>query len=732
MKITDLFEGLPKAITSVTPTKPIQPIQPVTANKPTTKPDVHSDDPEVLGLEGKVLSATDAASRKQALVALRSKAPNSLVSRYFTKHMQESKFIATFIKKDNSYVDHAIQAKDKKEAMQKASEIIKSLKDTVQLKDLEMSHFNEARVPGLDYKNEYKGKKEPVFDRVILTLTAKDSEIMTKLAFKYKKLDNLQKMITEQRNKMNEIVKQKMDELFDAEDVLVTREIDTVSATMVLARKTPDSPAIPARVETVTEWDQVALGIMALLDDELLPKAQQLLADFTKINRIAEIPARPGKSPALTVTPKESRIYESTVIDKIKAYGKKILQSFLSWGKKYDFKLDTINARIAQVRNGNKSVSETMYYVEKPGGEVLSYTRKEKAEQQARLFRTKVLTDISDEQKEKLKFKESLSEGCWALPKTRNDAIKILTALRKPLNVTDFKKQLGTIIGDDNLYDMIEDIADENANADIRDVVKNYIIKTAKDSDQIVDAKAAKVIKALAKQFTEVVTEVPQEPKGYAERVAELEAEGMTTSDAQAVADAEFAKNKPIKEDATKIPEITGTPTFWTNVVEEASKGKLFDQKFESGYYTGIVKTKYAKQVDKIAKRLGDILNQDIKLMSTSKSYSASKDKIAIDNALYYLGYDDLDEVDTTDFVVIEVELKTKSTFPGLVESDKDEIPFDKVKAELRKIGISLKHDYKEYRVNFLNGTEDTAYYTDDLYDAIATGKHMAKTADNA
>lgn len=36
--------------------------------------------------------------------------------------------------------------------------------------------------------------------------------------------------------------------------------------------------------------------------------------------------------------------------------------------------------------------------------------------------------------------------------------------------------------------------------------------------------------------------DAPNDPKGYAKRVRELEAEGLTTSDAQAVADAEFAK----------------------------------------------------------------------------------------------------------------------------------------------------------------------------------------------
>lgn len=48
--------------------------------------------------------------------------------------------------------------------------------------------------------------------------------------------------------------------------------------------------------------------------------------------------------------------------------------------------------------------------------------------------------------------------------------------------------------------------------------------------------------------------------------------------------------------------------------------------------------------------------------------------------------------------------------------------------AELRAIGISLRHivDTGEYRVNFKNGEEATAYYSPDLEDAIATGHMMA------
>lgn len=48
-------------------------------------------------------------------------------------------------------------------------------------------------------------------------------------------------------------------------------------------------------------------------------------------------------------------------------------------------------------------------------------------------------------------------------------------------------------------------------------------------------------------------------------------------------------------------------------------------------------------------------------------------------------------------------------------------------KAILRQLGMSInKNQYGEYRVNFLGGDEAGAYYTNDLEDAVNTGKSMA------
>ena len=53
----------------------------------------------------------------------------------------------------------------------------------------------------------------------------------------------------------------------------------------------------------------------------------------------------------------------------------------------------------------------------------------------------------------------------------------------------------------------------------------------------------------------------------------------------------------------------------------------------------------------------------------------------------------------------------------------------DTVAAELRALGITLESRPGEYRVNFRNGKEDTACYTEDLKEALAAGRAMAAMA---
>ena len=50
----------------------------------------------------------------------------------------------------------------------------------------------------------------------------------------------------------------------------------------------------------------------------------------------------------------------------------------------------------------------------------------------------------------------------------------------------------------------------------------------------------------------------------------------------------------------------------------------------------------------------------------------------------------------------------------------------DDVKGALRNLGLTFRSRDGEFRVNYRGGTEGTAYYTDDLSDALDTGREMA------
>lgn len=56
-----------------------------------------------------------------------------------------------------------------------------------------------------------------------------------------------------------------------------------------------------------------------------------------------------------------------------------------------------------------------------------------------------------------------------------------------------------------------------------------------------------------------------------------------------------------------------------------------------------------------------------------------------------------------------------------------DKLTYHDAQHELRKLGLILIRKDGEYKVNFRGGKEGTAYFTNELDDALATGKKMAE-----
>lgn len=125
-------------------------------------------------------------------------------------------------------------------------------------------------------------------------------------------------------------------------------------------------------------------------------------------------------------------------------------------------------------------------------------------------------------------------------------------------------------------------------------------------------------------------------------------------------------KSNEVNED-TNTPILT--PTYFKNIAEKSViGGKLFDQKFQvvdnTGYYTGLVissitdRKALSKSINKMQNRLDKLSSQNGIIHLAKQSYGVSIDKLTIDNALSYLGYDDMDDFLVYDRLVkIEIEL---------------------------------------------------------------------------
>lgn len=147
--------------------------------------------------------------------------------------------------------------------------------------------------PNITYKEKTKGKgANKIVDRVIAELKSHPSAIYTKMARKYAQIDRIKKLIEEKRNELNEQAKKDITALFNTEDQVYTRVIDTVSLTLTLARE--EEP------EEVTDTTVDYEGFMEELY-ETLPELEGMLKTILDKYTTIESYVPEKKSPALRV-----------------------------------------------------------------------------------------------------------------------------------------------------------------------------------------------------------------------------------------------------------------------------------------------------------------------------------------------------------------------------------------------------------------------------------------------
>lgn len=143
----------------------------------------------------------------------------------------------------------------------------------------------EARMtdnPDVSYDLEGETKAKTLsgeFSKITATVTGPSSAQFTRLANKFKKIDEFNKEIKQLRDTANAEAKQHIEELFDAEDAVLTRYIDTVSLAITMAKDTPERE----EEDEVFEAEDFLEELYEMVDDNLVPMIQQLKEKHTKI-----------------------------------------------------------------------------------------------------------------------------------------------------------------------------------------------------------------------------------------------------------------------------------------------------------------------------------------------------------------------------------------------------------------------------------------------------------------
>ncbi len=171
--------------------------------------------------------------------------------------------------------------------------------------------------PNISYVlKETKGKVE----KITAKLEANKSGVFTKLAKRYKEVDQQMLALQDERNEMNAKMKDELLEYFDAEDAVLTRIVETVSLTAQLAKQSQDS--------SKADDTEVIAKLLESATPELAEQIAQLRLQCQKITK--------AKSPAFTVKINEG------VLDVLKKTLLKFLNKVMSWATSYDRKLAKI------------------------------------------------------------------------------------------------------------------------------------------------------------------------------------------------------------------------------------------------------------------------------------------------------------------------------------------------------------------------------------------------------
>lgn len=191
------------------------------------------------------------------------------------------------------------------------------------MKFKEYLQLTEARDPKLDYADK---KVKGAIDRVTVALTGNQSGKFTKLSKEYAKLKKATETLAAKTSIINAKIKDEALALYDAQDEIYTRVVDTVSMTITISKKTEV-------ISSKTDYDKIIAGLL-----ELVPELTEQVNDLIKANTSVKVSER---SPSLRVDVKEALDFSE-----VKAFAKKIYSGVKSWAKTFDKRFNKLQSLV--------------------------------------------------------------------------------------------------------------------------------------------------------------------------------------------------------------------------------------------------------------------------------------------------------------------------------------------------------------------------------------------------
>jgi hypothetical protein len=176
--------------------------------------------------------------------------------------------------------------------------------------------IKEARLSDFPYTDEP--------DKTTVQLRSHQSQIYTNLAKKVQRINELKTELKALEDEVKQSTRENVADLFDVEDAVKTRVIDTVSFIVTLSKD--------PKVTTSPKYKDILEVLEKQLTPELITVLENLKKTMVTITQ---------KAPSLRIDPKDKQKLDEGVIS---SYINKLKSWVMNWGKKYDAKLNQLKS----------------------------------------------------------------------------------------------------------------------------------------------------------------------------------------------------------------------------------------------------------------------------------------------------------------------------------------------------------------------------------------------------